>query len=462
MKNLLFLSLWVIVVTVITSCSNSYQRTQDFDGKDLVGSWEANFVDTEPSNEKFIFEFIQTEKGKLKGVIKTFQNGAKIMEMPIISIKYSEPELSLIAKSTVKIKYHGNISSDYNEIKGKLIFPDNNSQLMNLVKQESNNKEDKKTANISPRKASLDSNYLDGEKLKKTIKNIDSGKYGLVHSLLISRNNELVYEQYFDGYDRDKLHLISSNTKGIAAILIGQLIDKGYLMNEDEKLVDCFPEFKAIFEGDRQKITIRHLLTMTSGYKLHSSELYQTKNRLLEDLQRDLAYKPGEKFQYDPANANILAGIIKNKSGLHADEFAQKYLFEPLGIKSYNWEDEKQNGFPLMQGSLQLRPYDMIKIGLLLANDGKYEDRQIISKEWITKLKTASVRKDYSYLWWLGNSKVNSKELKGVIATGIGGQFIYVAPEKNLVIVTTAGNFHNNKTMDIVKMIEEDVLPVIK
>jgi len=110
---------------------------------------------------------------------------------------------------------------------------------------------------------------------------------------------------------------------------------------------------------------------------------------------------------------------------------------------------------------LKLRPRDLAKIGMLVLNNGTYNDKQIVSEKWIEKIKAPSLNKRFSYLWWLGDTKLSGKEIKGIIATGIGGQFIYVAPELNLVVVTTAGNFHNNKTQDVVRMVEEGILTAV-
>ncbi|MBN1971754.1 MAG: serine hydrolase [Candidatus Delongbacteria bacterium] len=478
MKNTIRFQI-VFLLVLLISCQKPLD-SEKLDSIDfLIGEWNAKF-ENDNSEDRFVFVFQKEMNNNVTGKIYTYQNDAKVMEMPICSIDLVKNILTLKAKSTIEILYKGEVSKNGYEIRGYLIFPDNEKKIMNLFRIDDklerlpNNQEivmNKQETeyfykvpleeNDRLETASLESQSIETSKIEQVIKNIARENYGLVHSVIIIKNNKLVLEDYFNGYSKDEIHLISSITKSIASILIEILIDHNLLENENIKLSTIFTEHTELFNGMKSEITVNHLLNMTSGFQLFESELYKVNERIKDELARKCIYNAGEKFQYDPANANLLAGVIKNLSGIHADEFADKYLFKPLGIVNYDWEDQKQNDYPLMQGSLKLRPRDMAKIGLLIINKGKFDGKQILSENWVNKITNSKNNNNYSNMWWLGKSKINDKEFQGIIATGIGGQFIYIAPELNLVIVTTAGNFHNGKTMDIVRMIEDEILPSV-
>jgi len=188
---------------------------------------------------------------------------------------------------------------------------------------------------------------------------------------------------------------------------------------------------------------------MTSGFKLDDNELFQKDNRIDYALKRKLANPVGQKFVYDGGNTEILGAIIKAKTGMYADEFAEKYLFKPLNIKKFHWEILKQSGFPSMAGSLQLRPRDMAKIGLMVLNNGKFDNKQVVSQNWIKestteKTKTHIVGDNYGYQWWDINLSSKGIDYKTIWANGLGSQFIYIIPEINVVIVTTGFNYEND------------------
>ena len=134
---------------------------------------------------------------------------------------------------------------------------------------------------------------------------------------------------------------------------------------------------------------------------------------------------------------------------MYADEFAKKYLFEPLGITNYNWEINKQNGYPSMAGALELQPRDMGKLGLLILNSGTFSGNQVVSEEWIAestsvKTNTHIPGDDYSYQWWNLHLKSDGKTYECIWANGWGSQIIYIFPELKVVIVTTGHNYEGD------------------
>lgn len=280
--------------------------------------------------------------------------------------------------------------------------------------------------------------------LPEIIKN----NYGRINSFLLIKNGNLICEEYFYGYTKNDLHQIESSTKSITSLLIGIAKDKGLLTNLQEPLYSFFPLFTHLKTGAYKKITLANVLSMTSGFS-NEYEPYKEYDRIAFCLQRKLVAPPGERFIYDGGNTEILGGIIKNKSGMYADVFANEFLFKPLNINKYDWNVFKQNGFPCMGGSLQMLPRDMAKIGLLVLNKGKFKNKQIVSANWIEESTTAKVNTNisndnYSYQWWNISLKSNNKTYETIWANGLGSQFIYIIPQLNVVIVTTGYNYEND------------------
>ncbi len=280
------------------------------------------------------------------------------------------------------------------------------------------------------------------------IPEIINNEYGRINSFLLMKNGQLICEEYFYGYTRNDLHQIESSTKSITSLLIGIAKDMGKITNLDEPLYKLFPTYDHLKSNDYKKITLKHLLTMTSGYSAEY-EPYRDYDRVDFTLKREISHKTGKEFIYDGGNTELLGAIIKSKTNMFADDFATKYLFEPLGIKNYDWNTFKQKGYPCMGGSLEMLPIDMVKIGMMVLNVGKYDNKQIVSKEWIkesttSKTKTHIVGDDYAYQWWDITLKSNQHSYKTIWANGWGSQFIYIIPELDVVIVTTGYNYEND------------------
>lgn len=281
------------------------------------------------------------------------------------------------------------------------------------------------------------------------IPEIIHGDYGRINSFLLLKDGKLICEEYFYGYTHTDLHQIESSTKSITSLLIGIAKDEEYLTSIHEPLYKIFPDYRHLGTDEYSKISIYHLLTMTSGYDTENDAVFHVENRIDHVITREIAHQPGNTFVYDGGNTEILGAVIKAKTGIYADEFADKYLFTPLNIKSYNWDILKQDGFPCMGGSLELRPRDMAKIGLLVLNKGKFNNQQIISQYWIeestsVKVKTNIEGDSYAYHWWNIDLKTQENTYETIWANGLGSQFIYIIPELNVVIVTTGFNYEHD------------------
>ncbi len=293
----------------------------------------------------------------------------------------------------------------------------------------------------TPEKQGMDSEVL--SKLLDYIKKRDLS----VHSLQVVRHGYLVLDVYFYPYTGETSHDVASVTKSITSSLIGIALEKGYIKSIEQPVLDFFPEYAASYRSSgKDKITVRNLLTMSSGlkcgYEPGEPELFvmlKSKDWVQFTLDLPMAVKPGTKFAYCSSNTHLLSAIITRTTGMSAMAFAQKHLFEPLGIKEVFWPSDPQ-GINHGWGDLQMHPYDMAKIGYLYLNKGEWDGSQILSPEWIARsaqkqVSVADGKMGYGYGWW-----VLGGEFLGIYAAvGRGGQRIFVRPEEDLIVVVTAG-----------------------
>jgi len=322
---------------------------------------------------------------------------------------------------------------------------------------------------------------IDSALIEKAVNDINRGKYTEVHSMLIFKDDKLVFEEYFKGHkhkwdapnhhgelvtwNRSMLHNIMSVIKSITSACIGIAIDKGFIESVHQSIFDYLPEYQQLNTDGKDKITIEHLLTMTSGIEWNEWALPYSNPKndvimmfLAEDpvtyvLNKPLIDESGENFKY-AGGCNILLGeILKNATKINIDESSGKYLFEPLGIAPYYWSQYK-NGVVDAAGSIRITPRDMTKIGVTFLNKGVWNGKQITSEQWVDKSATSFPgnswlnnwddhwgMRGYSYSWWTHTFIKSSKRTNMFYAAGWGGQYIMVIPEINTVVVFTGGNY---------------------
>ncbi len=283
----------------------------------------------------------------------------------------------------------------------------------------------------------------------KIVEDINKGKYGETHSLIVYQNDKLISENYFEPFDANKPHYQYSVTKSFTSILIGIAIDKGYIQSVDQKLLDFFPEYTDVKNLDRRKkaITLKDLLAMRAGFKWDewtysylderndANKLIRSSDMVKFMLDLPMADEPGSRFLYNSGATMLLSGIIQKVYGETAEEFAKEFLFKPLGINNWDWE-QGAKGLSNSGWGLHLLPIDMASMGRLVLKQGNWEGQQLLPSQWIGE----SIRNrgnQYGYQWWLGTAGGSFS------ARGWGGQYIFIVPTHNMVIVTTAGNFNN-------------------
>ncbi len=311
---------------------------------------------------------------------------------------------------------------------------------------------------------------LDEALLAELMQKLTNGTYTDVHSLLIMKDNKLVFEEYFYEHNKTKLHQLRSATKSFISALTGIAIDQGYINSTNEKVLSYFPEYT--FQKDleaKNKITLGHLLTNQSGLDCdtynpkaygNETEMGYTDDWIQYSLDLPMADSAGGKGQYCSSNPIIMGRIIEKATKMSLPQFAKQTLFKDLGITKYNWrfKPDKSSSESFCQLSLASR--DMLKFGAIYLNNGKWNGKQILPSDWVKKSWTKHTNiegLDYGYLWWTKYLDANGTRYYGKLAQGNGGQKIYIFEEQNLVVVTTAG--HYNMQSPINEIVAKYILP---
>lgn len=295
------------------------------------------------------------------------------------------------------------------------------------------------------------------------------------NNFVIIKDGYIVAESYF-GNDRYKqCGQVYSVTKSVVSMLFGIAMGEGKIESVDLKVLDCFPEME--FENvdeNKQNMTLENLLTMTSGIQWGfgtaddpTMELFDAKDPVKFTLDRPMAAAPGEVFEYNNGNPEVLGAYIAQATGQSLQEYADAKLFGPMGITDYIWDDLPGSDKEGCCTGLRLTVRDMAKLGYLYLNNGRWNGQQLVPEEWVKT--STSTHTDthgiggpyiagYGYLWWQDTIGCYS-------ARGSYGQFIMVFPDENLVVAVQgffagATDGLNNDQLPV-KMTQEYILPAI-
>jgi len=287
---------------------------------------------------------------------------------------------------------------------------------------------------------------LDSSVLKNAF--IEAEKMPYMYSLLVIRNGYLVAEQYFHGQNRNRANDIHSASKSFTSALIGIAFEKGYLKSLDQKMMNFFPEYVTPALDPRIfDITIEHLLMMQGGFDWDDDfeswdEYGSAEDWIKYTLKLPFKSDPGERFDYCTPQTNLLSAILTRATGMNTKEFAEKYLFESLGISIGCWHTYPP-GYYTGGHAMCFNPRNMARLGYLYLNKGKVDGIQIVPEEWVeASVKSygsspwnwgAVKEHGYGYQWW--NGKLGGYSM--FYASGKGGQFIIVIPQLEMVVVTT-------------------------
>ncbi len=272
-------------------------------------------------------------------------------------------------------------------------------------------------------------------------------QFGNLKSLVVSYNGNIIKQVYYNDGGADQPHDVRSVTKSVIGLLTGIAIEKGLIQSVEQPVGGYLSPLVTNILDEKANIKIKHLLTMSSGFEWEElisvsgyNNWINSANQVQYVLDKPLIAEPGQVFTYNSGAIHLLSVIICRSSNLSTSIFAKQNLFDPMEIGNRNWLVDKQ-GYNNGAAGLQITPLDMIKIGEIVLNRGKYKEKQIIPAEWIDQIKTSKISTGdimdfaagYSNGWWTGqNSKGNF-----IFANGWGGQFIVVVPNLKLVVAAT-------------------------
>jgi CubicO group peptidase (beta-lactamase class C family) len=282
----------------------------------------------------------------------------------------------------------------------------------------------------------------------------------LVHSVLIARHGKLLLEEYFFGYDESQPHDLRSASKTLASVLAGIAIDHGARFNIHTPVLSLFPEYATVANLDDRKrqITVKNLMTMSTGLACDENDDNSPGNE--DTMQNQTAqndwYKfildlpmvrsPGETYAYCSGTVNLLGGVVRNTTHMWLPDFFQKYVADPLDIRRY-YMNLGPTGEGYFGGGLRLRPRDLLKLGQLYLDGGRWNGRRVVSASWVAEsvspqIKTGAESAD-GYNWHLNTLHAGGKSYKEYEANGNGGQFLIVLPELDIAVVFTAANYNS-------------------
>jgi CubicO group peptidase (beta-lactamase class C family) len=314
--------------------------------------------------------------------------------------------------------------------------------------------------------ATPDEQDMDGAVLDGLAAQFNDWPEAKLHAVVMARGGKLVYERYFTGEDQawgkplgevayhaGLKHDLRSVSKSVVSLLFGIALDRGFVGDLDTPVFSFFPGCADLRTPEKDKITLRHLLTMSAGLGWNEELPYSDRRnseRQMTDapdrvrfvLEQPLRRPPGATYAYNGGLTALLARILELRTGEPLDVLAQNLLFTPLGIDDVEWA-RYGDGAPVAASGLRMRPRDLAKIGQLVLDHGIAGGNHVVSRAWMDQAVDAQVNGEglyfYGYHWWLGRSLVARREIRWIAGVGWGGQRLFIVPELDLVVAVLAG-----------------------
>ncbi len=291
-----------------------------------------------------------------------------------------------------------------------------------------------------------------------------------LRSLLVSWRGSLILERYYGGARATQPANIKSASKSVISALVGIAVSKGLIKSVDQRIVDFFPELAKDPEPKKRDITIEDLLTMRSGLESTSGREYgawvQSRNWVRYALAQPLTDEPGTRVEYSTGTSHLLSVILTKATKKSTWQFAQEDLAKPLGFGLAQWPQDPQ-GIYFGGNDMLMTPRQMIRFGELYENGGRLGDRQVIPRAWIDQTAVGRGRsrwgsdREYGYGFWIREFA----GYKSFYAWGYGGQFIFVIPDLQLVVVTTSRSDASRERRDhlgaIYDLVEQLIVPMV-
>jgi len=291
---------------------------------------------------------------------------------------------------------------------------------------------------------------IDYNKKKLSERLVQDLKKTRTSSLIVIRDGQLLYEQYWKDYHSFSLLNSFSMAKGILSILVGCAIDDGYLQSEDRLISSVFPQYRSSQFG--KSLSFRHLMTMQAGLdwkeEYHHPFAPNSKQYFIDDLAKqafsiEVKEMPGKKYEYQSVSAQLLGLALKRATGKDLATYLSEKIWKPLRMECPAKWSTDEKGMEKAFCCVHATPRDFAKIGQLILQDGSWNGKQIISKDYCQRMLTPTKTNDaFCYTIWANNeSKIKHRFFYGFL-----GQFIIMIPEKNMVIVKTG--FYNRLEVD--------------
>jgi CubicO group peptidase (beta-lactamase class C family) len=327
-----------------------------------------------------------------------------------------------------------------------------------------------------------------------------------VHAILIERSGRLIYEEYFDGFDErwgtprgrvsmapDSLHDVRSVTKSVVSALVGLAIADGAIKSLDQPVVEWFPEFPELNTADRRRLTLRHVLGMTSGLQWDESVAYSDPRNdeigmtrdaqpLRYVLSRPFTSAPGAAFNYNGGLVQVMAAVIERAVKMPIQQYARTKLFVPLGIDTVEWVGDLA-GMPNAASGLRLRARDLAKFGSLYLHGGRWNNRQVLQADWVAQSTrrqfpfASATGRDrsgsgaegdgafgYGYFWWYSCYPTARGRVEARTAVGNGQQRVFVLPGLDMVVTILSGRYNDFTTGNTLgtRILREHVIPAVR
>lgn len=344
-----------------------------------------------------------------------------------------------------------------------------------------------------------DSAGVDSQKLTSLTKSLRAWPELGVHAVLIERNGQLIYEEYFDGFDEkwgvplgrismnpELKHDLRSVTKSVVSALVGIAHSEGSIKSLDDPVIGWFPEYPELNTPERRRVTLGQVLSMTTGFQWNENvpytsplndEIRMTREAqpLRYALSRPFVHEPGAEFNYNGGLTQVLAAVLERATKTSLEDYAKAKLFEPLGITDVEWVGDLA-GMPAAASGLRMRPRDLAKFGSLFLHAGKWNGKQVIPASWV-ELSTrrhfrfrprtgidAGGEFGYSYFWWYNCYPSAGGLVEVRAAVGNGQQRVYVMPGLGMVATIFAGRYNDFTTGSTLasRILRDHIIPTVK
>ena len=326
---------------------------------------------------------------------------------------------------------------------------------------------------------------FDQAKMAVLTERLESAWHPNAHMVLIEYRGKLVYEKYLSGddqlwgvqvgnrnFDAESLHDLRSISKSITSLLLGIALGDSFESALARPIIDYFPEFGSQTAEGVERVTLRHVLSMTAGFQWNEMEMpyanvnndvrrmYRAADPLQFALTRPLHSEPGERWYYNSGMTMVLASLIEKISGQPFLQFARDNLARPLDIADQHvdwrgiglWPSRPQ--LPDAAGGLRSTARELTKIGRLVLNGGRWNGQQVVPREWIRVSSQRHTEQSfpnwsldgiygYGYQWWPADFRAEYGEFSALAGVGYGGQRLFIIPEKDMVVTIFAGNYGN-------------------